>query len=145
MVANGVVMSKLSYLINLWGRDQQYLLNAIQIQQLAAARAVCGFGCSRWSKRNFLEKLGWLPVRQLVFYHSVQESLYQALSIDYPRQTRNAAHGQIRQDESFSSQATFKYRAMKFFNSVPQDVRIGSTVTVKRKLKQWIKTNIPID
>jgi hypothetical protein len=132
MVANGVVMSKLSYLITLWGGAQQYLLNAIQIQQLAAARAVCGFACWRWSKRKLLDKLGWLSVRQLVFYHSVLQvhktlqtgvpvSLYQALSVDYPRQTRNAANGQIRQDENFSSQATFKYRAMKFFNSVPQD------------------------
>ena len=123
---------------------------------MSAGRAVCGFGCWRWSKRKLLDKLGWLSIRQLVFYHSelqvhktlksgVPVSLYQALSVDYPISTRSAANGQIRQDDSFSSQATFKYRAMKEFNSVPQDVRVGSTDTVKRKLKQWIKTNIPID
>ena len=48
MVVNGAVMSKLSYLITLWGGAQQYLLNAIQIQQLAAACQVCVFGCWRW-------------------------------------------------------------------------------------------------
>ena len=155
-VANGVVMSKLVYLITLWGGAQQYLLNAVQVQQLAAARAVCGFGCWRWSRRKLLEKMGWLSVRQLVFYHSVLQvhktlntrvplSLFQALSVDYPIRTRSAANGQIRQDDSFLSQATFKYRAMKSYNSVPDSVRTGFTVTVKRKLKQWIKTNIPID
>ena len=156
MVANGVVMSKLVYLITLWGGAQQFLLNAVQVQQLAAARAVCGFGCWRWSRRKLLDKLGWLSVRQLVFYHSVLQvhktlktrvplSLFQALSVDFPRWTRTAAHGQIRQDNSFLSQDTFKYRAMKSYNSVPDSVRTGSTETVKRKLKQWIKTNIPID
>ena len=154
MVANGVVMSKLVYLITLWGGAQQYLLNAVQVQQLAAARA--GFGCWRWSRRKLLDKMGWLSVRQLVFYHSVLQvhktlktrvplSLFQALSVDFPRRTRSAANGQIRQDDSFLSQATFKYRAMKSYNSVPDSVRTGSTATVKRKLKQWIKTNIPID
>ena len=42
MVANGVVMSKLAYHITLWSGAQQYLLSAVQVQQLAAARAVCG-------------------------------------------------------------------------------------------------------
>ena len=43
MIANGVVMSKMVYLINLWGGAQQYLLKAMQLQQLRAIRAVCGF------------------------------------------------------------------------------------------------------
>ena len=156
MVANGVVMSKLAYLITLWGGAQQYLLNAVQVQQLAAARAVCGFGCWRWSKRKLLDKMGWLSVKQLVFYHTVLQvhktlktgmpkPLHQSLTGAYPRHTRRAASGQIRHDENFSSQSTFKYRAMQSYNSVPVSVRVGTTATVKRKLKQWIKTNIPID
>ena len=43
MIANGVVMSKMVYLINLLGGAQQYLLKALQVQMLTAARAVCGF------------------------------------------------------------------------------------------------------
>ena len=156
MVANGAVMSKLTYLITLWGGAQGYILDAVQVQQLAAARAVCGFKCWRWSKRKLLGKLGWLSVRQLVVYHTVLQAhktlktgmpkpLYQTLSGGYPRRTRSAAIGQIRQDNRFTNQSTFKYRAMKNFNSVPVNVRVGSTATVKRKLKEWIKTNIPID
>ena len=156
MIANGVVMSKLAYLITLWGGAQQYLLDAIQVQQLAAARVVCGYGCYRWSRRKLLDKVGWLSVRQLILYHTVIQAhktlitgvpkpLYQSLSGTYPRNTRNAAVGQIRQGNNFSSSSTFKYRAMQGYNSVPVSVRTGSTATVKRKLKQWIKTNIPID
>ena len=48
-VANGVVMSKLVYLITVWGRAQQYLLNGLQVQKLTAARTVCGFSKFFWS------------------------------------------------------------------------------------------------
>ena len=143
MVANG-------------GGTQKYLLSALQVQQLTAARAVCGYGCWGWSKRKLLDRVGWLSVSQLVFYHTVLQahktlqtgvpkSLYQSLSSDYPYKTRSAASGQIRQDQKFSSQSSFKYRAMQCYNRVPSSIRVGSTATVKRKLKLWIKSNIPID
>ena len=156
MVANGVFMSRLVYLIVLWGGAKQYLLKAVQVQQLAAARTVCGNGSWRWSRRKLLAKVGWLSVKQLVFYHTVLQvyktlktgkpkPLFQSLSSDYPYRTRSSASGQIRQDDSFSVQTTFKYRAMQYFNSVPASIRVGSTATVRRKLKEWIKSNIPID
>ena len=58
-VANGVVISKLSYLITLWGGSKQYLLNILQVQQLTAARLVCGFGSWKFSKRKLLDKVGY--------------------------------------------------------------------------------------
>ena len=75
----------------------------------------------------------------------VPQPLHHSLSGTYPRDTRSAASGQIRNDNSFASQATFKYRAMQDYNRVPASVRVGNTATVKKKLKQWVKTNIPID
>ena len=103
-----------------------------------------------------MDKVGWLSVRQLVFYQTFLQAhttlktglpkpLHQSLTGTYPRNTRNAASGQIRHDDNFLSQSTFKYRAMQSYNSVQVSVRVGTTATVKRNLKQWIKTNIPID
>jgi hypothetical protein len=57
MVANGVVMSKLGYLITVWGGAQQYLLKGLQVQQLTAARTVCGFYSRGWSKKKLLDRL----------------------------------------------------------------------------------------
>ena len=110
MVANGIVMSKLVYLITLWGRAQQYLMSALQVQQLVAARSVCGVGCWRWSRRKLLDKVGWLSVRQLVFFHTVLQAhktitsgvprpLHQALSSQYPYRTRSATSGMILQGD----------------------------------------------
>ena len=156
MVANRAVMSNLGYLITLWGGASESLLRAVQVQQLVAARLVVGYGCWRWSRKKLLTRVGWLSVKQLVFYHTVLQvfktlqsgvprALYLAMSDQYPRNTRNAARGQIRSSETFKSTSTFKYRAMQWYNSVPSDVRTGSTFTVKKKLKNWISSSIPID
>ena len=148
-------MSKLIYLITLWGGAQEYLLSALQVQQLTAARVVSGFGSQFWSKRKLLNHVGWLSVRQLVFYHTALQTqktistgkpkaLYQSLSSSYPYETRSSTIGLIRENQDFN-QKGFRYRARQSYNKVPADIRKGSTQTFKRKLKQWVKQNIPID
>ena len=157
MVANGIVLSKLVYLIHLWGGAQIYLLKALYVQQMVAARTVCGFQSFNWSNRRVLEKIGWLSLRQLAFYHTVLQvhrtlvtkvpsPLYDSLSSVYPYNTRSAAAENIRFGESFrSEQLSFRSRARLQYNQVPVEVRTGSLDTVKRKLKNWIKLNVPID
>ena len=54
MIANGVFHSKLVYMITVWGGAPQYLINALQVQQLRAARTVCGFQSMGWSRRRLL-------------------------------------------------------------------------------------------
>ena len=156
MIANGAVMSKMVYLITVWGGATQYLLKAVQTQQLIAARAVCGFQSSRWSRRKLLDRLDWMSVRQLVYYHTVLQAhktlttghprpLYASLPRDHPYYTRNAAAGNIRYGENMTSTKTFKYRAMAWYNTILTDVKTGSIQTVKKKLKAWVKKTVPID
>ena len=146
MVANGIVMSKLMYLIVVWGGAQQYLLSALQVQQLTAARAVCGFGSWGWSKKRLLDRTGWLSIRQLIFFHTVLQT-YKINSTKVPKSIYKSLitryNGMIHQEEI--PQSSFRYRAMKSFNQVPVSVRTGSRATVKRKLKLWVKSNLPID
>ena len=70
MVANGIFLSKLCYLIQLWGGADGYLLGRLQVLQNKAARAVTG---KSWftPTRRLLEECKWLSVRQLVFYQTV--------------------------------------------------------------------------
>ena len=156
MIANGAVMSKMVYLITVWGGATQYLLKAVQTQQLIAARAVCGLQSSRWSRKKLLDRLDWMSVRQLVYYHTVLQvhktlttghprQLHASLPTDHPYFTRNAAAGNIRYGENMTSTKTFKYRAMAWYNPLPTDVKTGTIQTVKRKLKAWVKKNVPID
>lgn len=161
MVANGAVMSKFVYLITVWGGAQQYLLKALQVQQLTAARTVCGFYSRSWNKKKLLDRLRWLSIRQLIYFHTVLQahksilsgkpaSISESISTQHPYRTRNAASGLIRFGESFRGDsslvsASFKHRAVHWYNDVPVGVRTGSIPTVKYKLKKWIKLNVPID
>ena len=70
MLANGIFMSKLSYLIALWGGCGTGLVRSLQIIQNKVGRVVTRLD---WSTpaRDILLQCGWLSVNQLVFYHSV--------------------------------------------------------------------------
>ena len=106
MVVNGTVLSRLVYLITLWGGAQQYLLKSHQVQQLTAGRTVCGFHSRSWSKKKLIDRVGWLSVRQLIQYHTVLRAhktiqtrrptpLFNSISTDHLRNTRSAASGNI--------------------------------------------------
>ena len=63
-VANGIFMSKLCYLIELWGACEEYVLSALQVLQNRAARVVTNkswFTCSR----ILLAQCRWLSVSSL--------------------------------------------------------------------------------
>ena len=70
MVAEGIFMRKLSYLIALWGGCGAVLKKSLQIIQNKVARAVTRLN---WSTPagELLHQCGWLSVNQLIFYHSV--------------------------------------------------------------------------
>ena len=155
MLANGVFHSKLVYLINVWGNAEKYLIKALQTQQLIAARTVCGRLSAWWSRLKILKTVRWLSVNQLVEYHLILQayktlnsgkpkSLHSNLTTAYPYDIRNASIGNIRL-RGYVSVNTFKYRAMIAYNRVPAQLKVGSLVTVKRKLKQWVWTNIPFE
>ena len=160
-VANGIVMSKLCYLIQLWGGTDGQMLKSLQVLQNKAARIVTGCG---WftPKIKLLKQCRWLSVKQLVFYQSVVLAhkiatsgspgyLASKMSTDHPRRTRQATTGCIRYGEKFNAnqsfiQKSFCHRATGDYNSIPANIRLERNLTTfKTKLKRWVETNIPLD
>ena len=156
--ANGVFMSSLAYLIPLWGGCEGYLVNALQVLQNRAARQVTKLS---WYTpiRRLLNQCNWLSIRQLIFYHSAltvyrtiktRTPLYlsQQLSTEHPYPTRLATGGGVRITGVHGGlvNKSFLIRAAQEYNSVPARIRASSSLpTFKQKLKQWVKTNIPLD
>ena len=64
-LANCIVISKLAYGLEMWGNCQGYLRKALQVQQLTAARAVCGYKSYYWSTGKLLSSCKWLSVNQM--------------------------------------------------------------------------------
>ena len=128
----------------------------LQVQQLTAARTVCGFQSWGWSKRRLLKRVGWMSVRQLIDFHTVLQAhktissglprpLHASLSTEHPYKTRSATTGHIRLGEKIIATNTFKYRAIVSYGRVPGKVKTGSLPTVKKKLKEWVLHNVILD
>ena len=107
MVAGGIFQSKLQYLLPLFGAAPDYLLRGLQVQQMAAARAVVGPQGFRWSNVRTLNYLGWLNIKQqyvastLTLAHKIimtkkPENIYRSMVTPYPYPTRRAALLELR-------------------------------------------------
>ena len=74
--------------------------------------------------------------------------LDQHLRSEHPYNTRQGAGGAIRLTGNYNYQVenSFLRRAAKSYNEIPTEIRSSRTLPVfKRKLKTWIKTNIPYE
>ena len=160
MVANGIFISKLSYLISLWGGCEGFLIKALQIMQNKAARCVTGLG---WftPTNQLLARCNWLSVKQMIFYHTVLQAhvsitsgapryFKEKLGNNFPYQTRLSTSGGIRFADNFDgkkslSHQSFFYRAVRDYNSIPGGLRsIKIIPKFKTKLKEWIRSNIAL-
>ena len=110
MVANGIVLSKLCYLVQLWGGCEGYLLQSLQVQLNKAARHVTGMS-NFTSTRKLMKVCGWLTVKQLVKYHTIlmvhkavitNKPMYisSRLKTEYSYSTRMSSSGGVRMDET---------------------------------------------
>ena len=161
-VANGIFMSKLIFMIALWSGCQEFLINSLQVCQNKAARVV--------TKRDFstpikqlLKECGWRSVRQEMYYHTVLQVhktlvnqaplyLYSKLTEDgkYSRDTRQARNSSIRLGPSYQTglslcKDSFRWRGAAWYEALPTDIRGEWKIGIfKRKVNNWIKTNIVI-
>ena len=76
--------------------------------------------------------------------------ILETISTYHPYRTRNATMGRIRYGETFRGdsrlgEATFKYRAVHWFNQVPTSVYSGGLAAVKHKLRAWVWKNVAVD
>merc|ERR1711867_355798 len=158
MVANGIVMSKVCYLIQLWGGCEEYLLKSLQVQLNKAAKLVTRLPyCT--SSRKLMQMCGWMTVKQLVKYHTIimvhktimdKKPVFMSsrLPTYHSYRTRKDSSGCVRLDQTFRSRndlplRSFRYRGAQDYNSIPAELRSAATMTsFKTKLKRWIKMNV---
>ena len=156
MVANGIFISKLTYLIQVWGSCEKYLVKSLQVIQNRAARIVTGK--TWWTPtRRLLKDCGWLSIKQLIFYqtavqvHKILKSgrplfFKHRMTTSHPVRTRQATSGSIWRGGEEDAGGTFTSRGAQVYNSLPTDIRNSRTLgTFKFKLKKWVINNIPVD
>ena len=152
-------MSRLTYLIELWGGSSKDLLGSLQRAQNRAARVVTKLD---WNTpaAELLKQCGWLSVHQLVVYHSVvmvykiiqNESpkyLYSMFSAQYNRKTKQAKSATIKHNRKLRlglTGSSFRWRAAKSFDELPLTIRSSETLnTFKKAARKWIENNILVE
>ena len=154
-MANGLVMSYLTYLIPLYGGCPDYLLSALQVLQNRAARLATK---SNWgtSSSRMLTQLGWLTVEQMIVFQSVMlffkakqstkpAYLYDQISAKFNVNTRLGTNNGIRETRRLKStlaRKSFVPRTIGQWNRLPASIRNTSKIgKFREKLKSWVKEN----
>ena len=160
MIANGIFMSKLIYVIPLWCGCESYLIKSLQIIQNKAARVVTK---SNWYTpvKTLLSQCNWMSVNQLGVYHSLvlqykilqskcPRYLHDKVSSTCPANTRLANSKCIRMGPDFRSnleltENSYRWRTAKQWNALPDNLRkIGKLKQFKLRLRIWVKENVSI-
>ena len=74
----------------------------------------------------------------------VPRNIHATLVSEYPYRTRQAAVGNIRFEGALIGEKSFKYQARKFYNQIPTEMRKLGKLPFKKKIKTWVKQNIPV-
>ena len=159
-ITTALIQSKIQYLLPLYGGAPEYLMKSVQVQQLKAARFVCGYQSYYWSTKQLLNKCGWLSVKQQEYFSTtllahkiVISSLPRNISADmvvpHGRNTRAAAQGVIRYGENYRgwselTRGSFKYRARKYYSEIPVNIKTQSLPVFKSRLKKHILEQVSL-
>ena len=143
LLAEGLLLGKLQYLMTQWGGANQTLMTAAQRTMNCIARWVTG-GSKKTKIRKLLVECGWLSIIELSTYHTVVQ-LWKILTYRKPENMSQ----KIQLDENLDASTTtprlqftkdgYRWRSIENWNSIPRDIRsIKSLPRFKRKLRHWI-------
>ena len=122
----------------------------LQVLQNKAARIVTN-SPFRTNRNKFFDEIDWLTVRQQVHYHTL-------LTVYRIRQTQQPVYlaSLLCRDNYFGKiivpgfklkiyRKSFVYRGVCNWNDLPPEIRnIANIGTFKKKIKMWIKKDVPI-
>ena len=162
LVATGLILSTVTYIIQVYGGCSGYLLDTLQVLQNKAARCVTQLPW-RTPTTTLLTQCGWLSIRQLVMFHSLvllfKVKMDRKLSYIYKNigdqpgrstrqessRTENHQLKEIRNLGTETARRTFVPRSIHQWNSLPLNLReVNSIAVFKKSLKLWTKETITI-
>ena len=151
MVAGGLILSSITYIIQVYGGCTNYLLDSLQVQLNRAARTVTKL--SKFTPTSdLMRQCNWMTVRQLVAYHSLVV-LHRVMTTKSPtyifnliklggrltRHVDNTTASDERRFKTVTANRGFVPRTVKDWNMLPVNIRsISEHSSFKRHLKDYI-------
>ena len=167
MIANGIYMSKLIYLMPVWMGCEDYLANALQVNMNKVARLVTRLDIYTPTS-VLMQQCGWLTVRQLMAYHSLMllhktlknqtpTYLFQKVTSSFEQyNTRQAADYEaalaeagvmeqagVEECELELTRNSWCWTSVSWYNRLPPNLRAENKAgKFKTRLKDWVTSNI---
>ena len=146
ILAEGLVLSRVKYLLPLWGGTMENFLRKTQVIVNNAARAVTGLG-KRTSTSTLMNQCKWLSVKEMIVYFTITET-WRNIHLKSPRHFANSfklddeSLTEVKNTRLKITKYSYKWRAATLWNSMTADLRTCKSLPVlKRKLKNWIIGN----
>ena len=145
LLANGLILGKINYLISIYGGTQTKYLNKIQVIMNKTARFITG-GSKREHTMKLMQNINWMTIRELVKYHTT----IMAWKLVYLKTPRHMIENiTIKQDNTLettnprlqNTKLGLRWRMVSNWNDTPTDIRnLQNIQRFKIKLKKWIKS-----
>ena len=149
VLAEGLIVSRILYLLPMWGGTPHKYQRKVQVLMNTAAR-ICTNSARMTSTTTLMQRMNWLTFRELTKYHSLI-TLWKILRQGVPQYFR----GKITLDEDNCTKVvparilltgqSFRWRSAHNWNELSQELRdCQSLPRFKRLLKSWlIKQRLP--
>ena len=156
--AEGIILSRLNYCIELVSQGRKADLERLQSTQSKAARWVLQTRRTDWSLRGGLRKLGWLSMAQQAAYVSIKtalkilqkcepERLYSLLTEEKDGiKVRRVVNEKKFKKLKATTRKAWSYRSLRWLEQLPEvlrrrDVKLKAT---QKELRQWVKHHVPV-
>ena len=156
--AEGIILSRLNYCIELVSQGRKEDLEKLQSSQSKAARWVLQTRKRDWSLRGGLKKLGWLSMAQQAAYTSITTSI-KVLRKQEPERlfdllTEESNGTRVRKvmnEKKFqklkaTTRKAWSNRSLRWLEQMPEELRRKDMKlkSSKNELKQWVKHHVPV-
>ena len=143
VLAEGLVLSRIKYLLPLWGGTTDNLIRKVQVIVNNLARTVTGMG-RRTSTVTLMKQCDWLTVKEMVFYFSITE-MWRNIHLQKPKYFSSTfkLDNQGLSDNTVprlkTTNHSYKWRVTQNWNSMSEELRTCKKLPLlKKKLKQWL-------
>ena len=170
MLANGLYMSKLIYLMPVWIGSEDYLVNALQVNLNKVARLVTRLNIFTPTK-VLMQQCGWMPIKHLMVYHSIvllhktlqnksPSYLYQKVTSGTQQHNTRQAEESRAADEAAGvlqqpcvdnsdldlCRSSWAWSSVKWYRQLPSNLKAEKKICkFKTALKSWVAENIDVN
>ena len=146
LLANGIILGKLNYLMVLYGGTQEKYLVKLQVLCNNVIRFVTG-ASRRTSTRTLVKSVGWLTIKEMICYNTLVTA-WKIVWMETPGLFRQRFELdddktlQTKNPRLLNTSLSVRWRVKTEWNKLPNELKnIRNLIRFKTRIKKWITEN----